>query len=318
MKMRTMLSNTCSRSNIFCRASLGLTRTRTVALFPATRCIHDAARAGFTTNNVSSYESGRPSYSDNAIELISSIIKQKNSSGRYVPLFAELGAGTGKFTRRIYPALKSVFGNAFKYAALEPSQGFYNFLKDDLSHLTNVACYSDSAQKMTSFKDSQLDAVMAAQAFHWFASDETMNELYRTMKADKPLVMVWNTYDHNTPWIRDLDLKIVTPQYGPGVPRQQSRDWERVFDDSRPGGKLFTKTESWRGFYDIECTEEAVINRVVSTSCIAMLSPMKRNEVRAQVQELLRSHPDTKSINSAAGEKYKMRYETEVVWTFKR
>lgn len=234
-----------------------------------------------------------------------------------MPLFAELGAGTGKFTRRLYPALKETFGAAFKYAAIEPSQGFYQFLRDDLSHLTNISCHAHSAQNLSCFKDSQLDAVLAAQAFHWFASDETMSELYRTMKIGKPLVLVWNTYDHNTPWIRELDLNIVTPQYEAGVPRQQSREWERVFDNNAVGGKLFTKPESWRGLYEVDCSEEAVVNRVISTSCIAMLPPFKRERVRAQVIELLRTHPDTKSIDVTAGEKFIMRYETEVVWTFK-
>lgn len=47
--------------------------------------------------------------------------------------------------------------------------------------------------------DRSVDAVVASQAFHWFASVDALQEIHRMLKPRAVLGMVWNIEDYNAP-----------------------------------------------------------------------------------------------------------------------
>jgi ubiquinone/menaquinone biosynthesis C-methylase UbiE len=48
--------------------------------------------------------------------------------------------------------------------------------------------------------DSVADAVLAAQAFHWFNCELALCEFHRILKPDGWVVLVWNERDESDPF----------------------------------------------------------------------------------------------------------------------
>ena len=274
------------------------------------RGVHKTALSGFSDRNVRPYESGRPSYSNETMEKVISILRECNGLKSY-PFFVELGAGTGKFTRCLNPQLHQIWNDFFKLVVVEPAPGFYNFLKEDAINYRNVTVAQESADKL-SVSAGSINGILAAQAFHWFAKDETMLEMNRVLMKGMPVILVWNTYDYRKSFMRQLDEIFIAPRYPADVPRQQNREWEKVFDAGRPASKLFSPRQRSISFFKMDCTKEMIISRVLSTSVIAELPENQQKAIRNDVLEFIRTHPDSRGIADEG--LYPMHYESEVVW----
>ena len=121
------------------------------------------------------YERTRPDYPDAVLDAL--------------PLGGEatvvdVGAGTGKLTRVL----------ARRYArvlAVEPLDG----MRAILQQVEPAAeAHAGSAEKLP-LADASVDGVFAAQAFHWFATDEAVAEFARVLRPGGVLALVWNEGD---------------------------------------------------------------------------------------------------------------------------
>jgi SAM-dependent methyltransferase len=124
------------------------------------------------------YEASRPTYPDALLDVL--------------PLTADatvldLGAGTGKLTRVL----------ARRYAhvvAVEPLDGMRAVLEQVVPE---AAAFAGSAEAIP-VGDASVDAVFAAQAFHWFATEEALTEIARVLRPGGVFADVWNdTIDPN-------------------------------------------------------------------------------------------------------------------------
>ncbi len=277
------------------------------------RSVHKTALSGFTDRNVRPYEFGRPNYSDATIETVMSILRECNGLKSY-PFFVELGAGTGKFTRCLYPQLHLTWNEFFKLFVVEPAPGFYNYLKEDTINYRNVSVSQESADSLSASTGS-INGILAAQAFHWFAKDETILEMNRVLMKGMPVILLWNTYDYRKSFMRQLDELFIAPRYPADVPRQQTREWEKVFDAGRPASRLFSPRKRSISYFKMDCTKEMIVSRVLSTSVISELPEEQQKMVRNDILEFIKTHPDSRGI--AEGNLYPMHYESEVVWFYK-
>lgn len=124
------------------------------------------------------YERGRPGYPIEALEL-----PGLPSSAAVL----DLGAGTGKLTR----LLVTRFG---RVAAVEPAAAMRRLLT---AICPEAEALGGSAEEIP-LADASVDAVFAAEAFHWFDGDRALAEIARVLRPGGALVMMWNLPDGPT------------------------------------------------------------------------------------------------------------------------
>jgi SAM-dependent methyltransferase len=117
-------------------------------------------------------ERGRPSYPSEVVDISG----LPAASG-----VLDLGAGTGKLTR----LLVATFG---RVVAFEPAEAMSNQLAT-LGPEAQVL--AGSAEKIP-LGDASVDAVFAAEAFHWFDSERALAEIARVLRPRGTVVRMWN------------------------------------------------------------------------------------------------------------------------------
>lgn len=156
-------------------------------------------------NAAEEYEATRPSYPDELLELLP------------VPRDAtvlDLAAGTGKLTRVLVRRYTQVI-------AVEPLERMRGVLERVVPEAEALA---GSAERIP-LDDCSVDAVFAAQAFHWFATDVAVAEIARVLRPGGIFADVWNETQEPTP---------LPPAYRARIdeifaqPRTGAEDEERV------------------------------------------------------------------------------------------
>jgi SAM-dependent methyltransferase len=137
----------------------------------------------------------------------------------------DLGAGTGKLTRLLVP----MFG---RVVAVEPARAMRRLLE---TLCPEAEALSGTAQEIP-LADASVDAVFAAQAFHWFDDERAVAEIRRVLRPRGALVLMWNLtagpWEPSTAAVEGL-LKGRGPKpsevsYDPldlGGPRYASGEW---------------------------------------------------------------------------------------------
>jgi SAM-dependent methyltransferase len=231
--------------------------------------LHSAAQQGFT-KQADSYVRGRPEYPSALDDWLRAPLGL--APGRSV---ADVGAGTGKFTRLLVHSGAGVI-------AVEPVDA----MREKLAiSLPQVQALPGTAQSLP-LADDAVDAVTCAQAFHWFATTDALREFHRVLRPGGVLGLVWNVRDESVDWVAEL-TRIVTPYEG-DAPRYYKGDWRRPFEEAR----YFDALHETRFAYAHVGTPQAVIvDRFMSVSFIAALPAGEHAQVRAQVEELIATHP---------------------------
>jgi SAM-dependent methyltransferase len=138
------------------------------------------------------YERGRPTYPAEAARW---------ALGDQPLTVLELGAGTGKLTRVLVELGHDVH-------ATDPDAAMLAVLEEQLPGVrTAVASAEDIPLPARS-----VDAVVAAQAFHWFDLDRALPEIARVLRPDGALGLLWNQRDEKIPWVRRLGALIGTQE----------------------------------------------------------------------------------------------------------
>jgi len=252
--------------------------------------IHAAAAVGFQRAGAD-YERGRPGYPDEAVATIGRVLGL--SPGQVI---LELAAGTGKLTRSL-----TRFGA--RIVAVEPVAG----MREQLVARTPGVEVLDGTAESIPLPDCSLDAVVVAQAFHWFDAGAAAAEIDRVLKPGGGLGVVWNRWDESVPWV--AELQALVHQHAGQAPRQQTSGWAQVLQDT---GRFTPLTE--RLFANLVKSDlEALLARVASTSYISALERSDRELVLQRVRALLGSNPLTRDRDEI-----ETPYETHLIWCYRR
>ena len=230
--------------------------------------VHPAAARGFG-RNTDTYVRGRPDFPPAALDWLKDDLGL--GPGKNV---IDLGAGTGKFTRVLVETGATV-------TAIEPVTAMLERLTRDLPGVTAL---QGEAQNLP-LPDSAADAVVCAQAFHWFASADSLAEIRRVLKPGGLLGLIWNIRDESVDWVARL-TRIMEPYEG-DAPRYYREEWRALFP-ARGFADLRQRTFAHA---HVGPPEQVIVDRVASVSFIAALDDKTRATVLGQVRALIAATP---------------------------
>ena len=138
------------------------------------------------------YERGRPTYPAEAVRWM---------LGERPLTVLELGAGTGKLTRVLTELGHDVH-------ATDPDAAMLQILEQQLPGVRTARASAEDIP----LGDDSVDAVIAAQAFHWFDLDRALPEVARVLRPSGRLCLVWNMRNEKIPWVRRLGSIIGTQE----------------------------------------------------------------------------------------------------------
>jgi SAM-dependent methyltransferase len=204
---------------------------------------------------VDEYDSARPGYPDEAVRWL---------VGDTPVDVVDLGAGTGKLTR-------SLSGLGHRVVAVEPLPAMLERLR---RHVPAALPVVGSAESIP-LADASADAVVVAQAFHWFDPPRALVEIARVLRPGGTLGLVWNTRDERVGWVRRLSAVI-------GSESLERRQLEVAFAASGLFGALEARTFR----HEQRLTREALLGLVESRSYCATRPADERERVLASVGAL--------------------------------
>ena len=241
--------------------------------------LHPATR-GFETAG-ERYERGRPDYPPSAIDWL---LDRLRLAGRRDARVLDIGAGTGKLTR---PLLE----RGLDVIAVEPVAG----MRATLERTAPGADVRAGQAEALPLADAEVDAVVAGQAFHWFANATALREFARVLRADGHLGLTWNRRDLSQP-LQAAIGRLIAP-YRADAPAHATDAWRASFTKAAP----FAPVAERRIAYTQRLYADGLVDRVLSISFVSALPESERRSVAARVRALAGDAP------------VQLRYITEVI-----
>ena len=150
-----------------------------------------------------------------------------------------------------------------------------------------VELLASTAEKID-LSDASVDAVVAAQAAHWFDAPRAAKEIHRVLKPGGKLILVWNVRDETSGIFRELSR--LMEEYEGDTPRYKSMKWKAGFDQSN----LFSAFRLTEFAHSQNGTVETVVDRVGSVSFMAALSADEKSKALEKVREIVAHHPEVR------------------------
>jgi SAM-dependent methyltransferase len=226
------------------------------------------------------YAAARPGYPTAAIHWV--------VEGARVPVrrVADVGAGTGALTRALVTLVEHV-------TVFEPDDEMLAQLRDQVPGVEGHVAPAESLP----VPDGSLDAVLAAQAWHWFDHAAAAAEFGRVLRPGGVVGLLWNIRDARVPWmgaLQDLIGGEDTLRRVAAESTQRMAGGDLV-NEERAGieeiAEFLPGVQRASFPHTVAMTPSGVLD-LVSTYSYVRLSP-RCAEILAAVRELLATHPDT-------------------------
>lgn len=220
--------------------------------------------AGFS-RTAKEYERGRPSYPPEAVRELMRALGL--AAGARV---LDLAAGTGKLTRLLLEAGLDV-------VAVEPLAAMRAEL---VAALPDVEALDGTAEAIP-LAGATVEAVLVAQAFHWFDPPCALAEIHRVLRPGGALGLIWNSWDDSGGWLARVSAPLEALRKG--TPQFQDGAWRRGVEAS----PLFGRLDEQVFRHTQETDREAFAGRIASISSVGALPAAARALFLAELVALV-------------------------------
>lgn len=240
--------------------------------------------AGGFSSAAGHYARARPAYAREAIGLIGEVV----AGGAVL----DLGAGTGILTSQLRRSGREVH-------ACEPLPEMVAHLR---RALPDVPAVVGTAEDLPLRRD-RYSGVTIAQAFHWMDPARALPEVERVLVPGGVLAMLWNVRDESVGWVGELTDLIESRSGGRPYSDHREHRWSDVV--AAVGG--FSHVGSHRWSNPVQTTPAGLLERVRSTSFVAVLDEPERKAIEDEVRALLEASPQL-----AGRDRFEYPYHTVV------
>lgn len=230
--------------------------------------LHPAAQHGFS-QAAKLYQHARPHYPHQIVSWLQQDLKLNQHSA-----LLDLGSGTGKFI----PYLQQISRDII---AIEP---IHEMLEQLQLQYPEIHCIQTDSKQLGLAAES-LDAVICAQSFHWFANTASLDEIYRVLKPQAALGLIWNQRDISVEWVKAI-AELIAPLEA-DTPRFHNGAWQQAFAHNRQF--QLQSTKSFRLCHS-GTVEQVAIKRILSTSFIAAAAPQVQERIRQQLLDIFQEY----------------------------
>lgn len=241
------------------------------------------------SNRVENYVKYRPAYPAEVLRLFRDEMNLTESS-----VIADIGSGTGISSKLFLKNGNKVFGvepNAsMRYAADEFLSDFLNF--------TSI----DGTAENSSLPGDSVDFVIAAQAFHWFDQQRTLDEFKRILRPNGFVALIWNERQlETTPFLIEYEKLLLKFASDYASVRHDNVNEESLAD--------FFQTDFRRETFQNEqvLDFEGLKGRVLSSSYMPSELHENYDPMVAELRSLFAKHAESGKI--------KVFYDTNVFYS---
>ncbi|WP_308465425.1 class I SAM-dependent methyltransferase [Rathayibacter soli] len=208
------------------------------------------------------YEESRPGYPQEAVDWLVPADAAR---------VADVGAGTGKFTRLLERPGRQL-------VAVDPSPHMLDELR---RALPTTDARLGSAEQLP-LEDASVDAVTFAQSWHWVDAPAATAEVARALRPGGTLGLIWNLRDERVEWMRELGVAM-------------HADGDQFTDDVGVPqvGAPFAEPEAAQFGWASMLTREGVLDLVRSRSYFALMTDAEQDATLDAVSAVLARHPQT-------------------------
>ena len=186
----------------------------------------------------------------------------------------DVGAGTGLLSGVVAAA-------GHRVVAVDPAP---EMLAQLTALLPGVPALTGTAEALP-VADASVDAVVAAQAAHWFDVVPAAREFRRVLRTGGVLGLVWNTRDESVPWVAALGELLAGEARGHPVDSD-------VVDSFAAALEADVAVAESRVVQRL--TPDDVVGNIATRSYVAVMDEGTRVAFLDGVRHLLADHPDTR------------------------
>jgi ubiquinone/menaquinone biosynthesis C-methylase UbiE len=232
------------------------------------------------------YARCRPDYPPAALDLV-----VERCGLRPGNLVIDVGSGTGISARLLAARGLRVIG-------IEPNADMRRRAEREPTPPNSLMDYRAGTAEATGLPDAGADAVVCAQAFHWFEATRALPEFVRILKPGGWVALLWNERDVGDPFTRDYGA--VVRAFAQAVEVEDAR--QRSVEAFRTS-PLFAKQSLDDFPHEQAATEAEMIGRALSAS-YAPTEPAEVGQLRTGLQRVFAAYQH--------GGRVILRYRTSV------
>lgn len=142
------------------------------------------------SNRAKLYSQGRPGYPDSALDYLCAACRLSKGNK-----LVDIGAGTGISSR-------ALADRGLHVTAVEPNEAMLDEARSYEEYQGKIT-YVKATAEATGLPDAAFQAVVCAQAFHWFDPQKALAEFHRLLSPGAYVALMWNERDEADQFTRD-------------------------------------------------------------------------------------------------------------------